>query len=250
MTSTRQLEANRANARRSTGPKTASGKARVAHNAITHGLLARDTLLPDEDPLELQALADTLRAEHNPQGAQEHLLVDMMIRAAWRLGRLGRVEAGMYARKHAGILAERAIRAARSYERGAVNVFAEPDGQPTGSGAEKYQAALAQAAQMTTLRESPAATLGLIFIRGWSRADPLSKLQRYETSVERTYFRALHELQRLQHARLGGHVLPPVAIDINVNHGAEGGADRSARGQETGRASRQAMGSSAADQGA
>jgi hypothetical protein len=41
MTSTRQLEANRANARRSTGPKTASGKARVAHNAITHGLLAR-----------------------------------------------------------------------------------------------------------------------------------------------------------------------------------------------------------------
>jgi hypothetical protein len=43
MTSTRQLASNRANARRSTGPKTASGKARVAHNPVTHGLLAHNT---------------------------------------------------------------------------------------------------------------------------------------------------------------------------------------------------------------
>jgi hypothetical protein len=169
MTSTRQLASNRANARRSTGPKTASGKARVAHNPVTHGLLAHNTLLPDEDPQELQALADTLRAEHNPQGAQEHL--DMMIRAVWRLGRLGRVEAGVYARKHAGILAERASCAARSYERDAVSGFGEQDPQPTTADAEKHRAALTQAAQMTTLRESPAATLGLTFIRG-SRRGP------------------------------------------------------------------------------
>jgi hypothetical protein len=233
MTSTRQLASNRANARRSTGPKTASGKARVAHNPVTHGLLAHNTLLPDEDPQELQALADTLRAEHNPQGAQEHLLVDMMIRAVWRLGRLGRVEAGVYARKHAGILAERASCAARTYERDAVSGFGERDPQPTTADAEKHRAALMQAAQMTTLRESPAATLGLTFIRGSSGADPLSKLHRYEASIEPAYFRALHELQRLQHARLGGHVPPPVAIDISVNHGAEGGADRPARGPET-----------------
>ena len=138
MTSTRQLASNRANARRSTGPKTASGKARVAHNPVTHGLLAHNTLLPDEDPQELQALADTLRAEHNPQGAQEHLLVDMMIRAVWRLGRLGRVEAGVYARKHAGILAERASCAARTYERDAVSGFGEQNPQPTTADAEKH----------------------------------------------------------------------------------------------------------------
>jgi len=233
MTSTRQLASNRANARRSTGPKTASGKTRVAQNAVTHGLLAHATLLPDEDPLELQALADTQRAEHKPQGAQEHFLVDLMIRAVWRLGRLGRVEAGVFARKHFGILAERANRAARSYERGAMSVFREQDAQPSSTDAEKHRAALTQVTQMTTLRESPAATLGLIFIRGSSGADPLSKVQRYEASIERSYFRALHELQRLQHARLGGHVPPPVAIDISVNHGAEGGADRPARVPET-----------------
>jgi len=59
MTTARQLETNRANARRSTGPKTPRGKARVAQNAVTHGLLAHETLLPDEDPQGLQTLAET-----------------------------------------------------------------------------------------------------------------------------------------------------------------------------------------------
>ena len=38
MTSPRQLEANRANARASTGPKTQAGRARAALNALRHGL--------------------------------------------------------------------------------------------------------------------------------------------------------------------------------------------------------------------
>jgi hypothetical protein len=245
MTSTRQLASNRANARRSTGPKTASGKGRVAQNAVTHGLLARDTLLPDEDPRERQALADTLRAAHDPQGAQEHLQVDLMIRAVWRLGRQSRLEAGVFAWKHFGILAERANRAARSYDRGAVNLFAEQNAQPSSTDAEKHQAALTQATQLTTRRdESPAATMGLTFIRGSSGADPLSKLHRYERGIELSYYRALHELQRLQHARLGGHVPPPMAIDISVDRGAEGGADRPTQGPETSRASGQTTGSS------
>jgi hypothetical protein len=250
MTTARQVETNRANARHSTGPRTARGRARVAQNAVTHGLLAHETLLPDEDPQALQTLAETLRAEHNPQGAQEHLLVDMMIRAAWRLSRLGRVEAGVFARKQFGILTERANRAARSYERGAVNVFGVQDAQLPSTDAEKHHAAVAQATQMTTLRESPAATLGLTFIRGSSGADPLSKLHRYEASIERGYFRALHELQRLQHARLGGHVPPPLAIEISVNNGAAGGADRQAGAPETSRAGRQAARSHAPDQAA
>jgi hypothetical protein len=75
MTSARKIEANRQNALRSTGPTTAAGRARVAQNALTHGLLAQDTLLPDEDPEGLQMLAETLRAERNPEGAQEHFLV-------------------------------------------------------------------------------------------------------------------------------------------------------------------------------
>jgi hypothetical protein len=49
MATQRQIEANRKNAKRSTGPKTTDGKAKVKYNALKHGLLADAALLPDED---------------------------------------------------------------------------------------------------------------------------------------------------------------------------------------------------------
>jgi hypothetical protein len=246
MTSAKQLESNRQNARRSTGPTTANGKARVAQNALTHGLLSRETLLPDEDPQVLQTLVDAVRAELNPEGTQEHLLVDMIIRAVWRLQRLGRVEAGVFAWKHLGILAERAGRAARRYERGAVSAFTQEYNQPTTTDSEKYQVAMAQAKQMRTLREeNTAATLGLTFIRGSSGVDAFSKLSRYEAGIERSYYRALHELERLQHRRRGGHVPPPLALDVTVSGGNRDeagnlvGAPRGRLGDESRKGARQ-----------
>ncbi|MDD1519216.1 MULTISPECIES: hypothetical protein [Bradyrhizobium] len=53
MTSVRQIEANRSNARRSTGPKTAGGKTRSSRNALCHGLARRDL----SDPAEAANLA-------------------------------------------------------------------------------------------------------------------------------------------------------------------------------------------------
>lgn len=204
MTSARQIAANRQNAQRSTGARTPAGRARVAQNPLTHGLLAQDTLLPDEDPQALQTLTDTLRAEWNPEGAHEHFLVDLMIRAAWRLGRVARMEAGVWTWTRLGILAE------RPYPRGAGGAFSEQD------------------EQREDPEDSPAARLGLTVLRGAGGVDALSKLHRYEAANERSYFRALHELQRGQHARLGGNVPPPLAIDVMVDDGAEVQADRSA----------------------
>jgi len=48
MTSDKQIEANRRNARKSTGPQTPEGKAKVAQNAVKHGLLAEHILIQDE----------------------------------------------------------------------------------------------------------------------------------------------------------------------------------------------------------
>jgi len=50
-------------------------------------------------------------------------------------------------------------------------------------------------------------------------------LSRYEAAIHRGYYRAFHELQRLQHARLGGHVPPPLALDVTVSRQDDGGAD-------------------------
>ena len=58
-------------------------------------------------------------------------------------------------------------------------------------------------------------------IRDATGADALSKLSRYECSLERGLYRALHELQRLQAARSGRDVAPPVAIDVSVSPPAD-----------------------------
>ncbi len=57
--SERKLEANRANARKSTGPRTPEGKARSSQNAYKHGLLAR-CIIPANDPVEDPADFDSL----------------------------------------------------------------------------------------------------------------------------------------------------------------------------------------------
>ena len=71
MTSEKQAQANRRNALKSTGPKTPEGKAAVRHNALGHGLLSRDVLLPGEDEAALMELGEHLRDELQPVGALE-----------------------------------------------------------------------------------------------------------------------------------------------------------------------------------
>jgi hypothetical protein len=67
MTSQRRLNANRANARASTGPKTKAGKARVGRNALRHGLatsvLSDVTWAPEVEPLALRIAGDQRRPE-------------------------------------------------------------------------------------------------------------------------------------------------------------------------------------------
>ena len=58
MTTRARTEANRQNARRSTGPWTRSGKARVARNALRHGLAVPVATLPEYDGAIKQLTAD------------------------------------------------------------------------------------------------------------------------------------------------------------------------------------------------
>ena len=96
MTSDKKAQANRQNALRSTGPKTPEGKANVRHNALKHGLLAQEVLLPEEDEVALRELDERLRAELRPEGEMEDLLVEQIVATQWRLRRMRRVEAGVF----------------------------------------------------------------------------------------------------------------------------------------------------------
>jgi hypothetical protein len=69
-------------------------------------------------------------------------------------------------------------------------------------------------------------SVGLAFIRDARSVDTFSKLARYETTIERGLYRALHELQRLQAARAGQPIPPPAVLDVEVSlsthpHGEE-----------------------------
>ena len=230
MTSMRRIEANRRNAQRSTGPKAAKGKARVAQNAVTHGLLSQQALLPDEDPRALDALAEAVRAASRPEGAQEHLQVEFMIQAVWRRRRLGLVETGIFSWEQSSILAARAGRRVKAYERPVLTPFPDAGGQTAITDPEGHQQAVADAEQLRAQRHDPTATMGLTFIRA---ANVFTTLSRYEAAIERSYYRALHELQRLQHARLGGHVPPPWPWMSPSVAGTTGGLKTSARHRDS-----------------
>jgi len=90
-----QIEANRANAQHSTGPRTAEGKARSSRNAYKYGLRECE-LFPDEDAEEYAALAESLYEEYDPQTAMEEIVLANLISYAWRMQRVRRIEALRY----------------------------------------------------------------------------------------------------------------------------------------------------------
>jgi hypothetical protein len=97
MTSEQQIRANRRNAQLSTGPATPEGKAASRNNAFRHGLRSRDIVIAGEDPEMFAYLKDELEAELEPVGFQEAELVERIAVFMWRLRRLHRVEAGIFA---------------------------------------------------------------------------------------------------------------------------------------------------------
>ena len=156
MLSQRQLDANRRNAKLSTGPRSPEGRAAVGLNALRHGLTAQTAVLPNESPEEFQELLDAFLADYQPDGPTETLLVEQMAMASWRLRRMRALETGLFSLR------------------------------------------------MSQLpRDENAAALdprSRAFAYDASGSRAIEGLSRYETRIERSFYRALHELERLRTA--------------------------------------------------
>lgn len=221
MTSARKAAANRRNAQKSTGPKTPEGKNASRLNAVKHGLLSQEILLPGENEGVFRQFDERLRAELQPLGELENLLVDRIIEASWRLRRLRRVESGIFAWGLYEEQAERAEQQARKYESTSLDNIIATLSDTTDK--EKREEALSKARQLRSEQESETATLGRTFARDADKTNAFSKLARYETTIERQFYKALHELERRQAARRGGDVPAPLAVDVDVSGLPEGG---------------------------
>jgi hypothetical protein len=80
MTTQAKIDANRRNAAKSTGPKTAAGKARVSLNALKHGLSAKTIVLPQEDEQAYHQRLEAWTAELQPYSAIGRYLVERAVR--------------------------------------------------------------------------------------------------------------------------------------------------------------------------
>ncbi len=220
MTTPQQVEANRRNARKSRGPKTPEGRAVSSRNSIKHGLLSKQLLLPGESAHEFEELGRQLKEDLKPIGAFETRLVEDMAADFWRLSRIRRIEAGIFAWQGYQIESERALERAQQYERKEFKMVTLEGMPPVDvEDREHYDEAMAAAEKARVLQEQELPTLGFAFLRDASNANGFSKLSRCEATITRSIYRVLHELQRLQAARKGAEVAAPVAVDVNVDVG-------------------------------
>ncbi len=212
MTSPAKVAANRRNACRSTGPRTLVGKARSSKNAVRHGLLSTTVVLPDEDAEKFNTFRDNVATRLDPHGEVEHLLVDKIVMSAWRLARMYRIEVSLFAYYMAGTRADRAHQEAQKYTK---DLLDDSVDYRKITDEARHQASLDQAQAAEVARD--AEVLGDAFVDDSAGANAFSKLSRYETTIDRGLFRALHELERLQAARAGQSVSAPVVVDVDVS---------------------------------
>ena len=96
MSSQAQLDANRLNSLKSTGPTSPEGKAVSSLNALKSGIDAHSEIINDEDPAALAALSAAFHLRFHPADDNECALVDTLVSAEWTQRRLRRVEADLW----------------------------------------------------------------------------------------------------------------------------------------------------------
>src|SRR2546421_13037612 len=96
MTTFKQIEATRRNARRSTGPTTEEGKLRSRRNAVRHGLTAETIIGALEDAEDYRAFEAAVTADYDAQSAVERELVLRLASLLWRIRRATTMETGLF----------------------------------------------------------------------------------------------------------------------------------------------------------
>ena len=169
-----QSHANRKNAEKSTGPKTAEGKAKVSQNAVTHGLRAQRDIIIGEDPAEFAAHRRQLLAELAPVGAMQTMLAERVVHLSWRLRRAERIQNEVFDALHAKVITSPIAKLIEAY------TPKGPDGVGTfGPDGEDY-------------------ALGRVVLRDFSNCRVLDHLLMYERRIENSLYRAMAELRKLQ----------------------------------------------------
>jgi hypothetical protein len=189
MASIAQIQANRSNAQKSTGPRTAEGKATASHNAVKHGLLAEQVVIHGEDPAQFDLYREGMLAELAPVGAVEEMLAERAVSLAWRLRRAERLQSAVFA---------------TVYRENADDIVLWPKhGLPIEPKPDEEEV-----------------ILGQVVMTDFARAQVLDRLLVHERRIEGSLYRTMAELRREQEARKASEASPSQAnpeADREVN---------------------------------
>jgi len=97
MSTLKQIEANRLNSQKSTGPRSPEGKTAVRFNALKSGIDAKSQVIPGEDPAALELLATEYHERFQPATPEARALVDALVTAEWLQRRFRTLETQLYA---------------------------------------------------------------------------------------------------------------------------------------------------------
>jgi len=195
MLSESKILANQRNARESTGPRTAQGKAAISQNALKHGLTSRQTVIFSESQAEFDSFRDQFLAELAPASPMESMLAERIVILSWRLKRICRIQNQTID----ALNAPKPLSPLEKLTQSLIHKAQNPQDSPSES--------------------ASALALGRMAIKDFSNARVLDRLLMYERRLEHSLYKTILELQRLNIVkRLNpGSELPPKHYLLNTN---------------------------------
>jgi hypothetical protein len=204
MTSFRQIEANRRNAAKSTGPQTEDGKQRSRCNAVRHGLTAETVIGALEDADDYRGFEAAITADYDAQSAVERELVLRLASLLWRLRRATTIETGLFeiqADQLAGL--KKQLQIADSSRQVVYAFFGHSSAQIEDDGGATSDSERTCEAPPNTLTSS-SLDVARSFLRLANLSNfALDRLSRYETALSRQLAQILFALDSLNRCKPG-----------------------------------------------
>lgn len=207
MATEKQIRANRSNALKSSGPKTKAGKLKSRLNALKHGLTAEHVVVFDESATDFERFYHDVVEALEPVGTFEEQLSERIAIASWRLRRVYRIENQIFRDAMSDLEAGYRVvlsSVALDVDPASLQRRADPAQREEASGDSPTHERRPRASEAKN-----SGWLGPVFRELCQHSSPIADLSRYEARLERSMYRALHELQRLQAGRRGERVPAP-----------------------------------------
>jgi hypothetical protein len=175
MATNAQIQANRRNAKKSTGPRTQKGKATASKNSIKHGLLAHQTIISSENQADFSKERERILSDLVPESPMESMLAERVVILSWRLKRIDHIQ-------NQTIDALNARNTSGSLTKLTKSLLFKDNALPQADSSEPANDL----------------ALGHMAIKDFSNSRVLERLLMYERRIEHSFFKTIFELQKLQ----------------------------------------------------